>query len=77
MGAVIHPLLKEQAVFEPEATNALAEAFDQVCASMNIPATADHEREVIATRIIDLAREGVLDPQLLKQRVLLESGSAT
>jgi hypothetical protein len=73
----IHPYLKEQVVFEPDAAHALAVAFEQVCATMNIPATADREREVVAVRIIDLARSGVLDAEVLRNRILLEAGSAT
>jgi hypothetical protein len=77
MAPSIHPFLKEQAVFEPDATHALAVAFDQVCAALDLAPTAARDREVIAVRIIDLARNGVLDPQALRDRVLLEAGSAT
>jgi hypothetical protein len=76
MTASIDAFLTEGAVFEPDAARALATAFDQVCAALNLPANADHDRETIAVRIIDLARTGVHDPQVLRDRVLLEAGRA-
>jgi hypothetical protein len=76
MATSIHPFLKDEAVFEPDATHALAEAFDQACRALKLPPTADRDREVIAVRIIDLARAGILDPHTLRDRVLLEARSA-
>jgi len=77
MATSIHPLLEEGTVFAPDATHALAVAFDEVCAALQVPPTANREREVIAARVIDVARRGILDPQVLRDRVLLEAGSAT
>lgn len=70
MATAAHPITN--AVFEPNATHALAAAFDEICKEMNLPETARHEREVVATRVIDLGREGVLDPKLLCERILSE-----
>jgi hypothetical protein len=36
----------------------------------------EQRREIVATRIIDLARNGVIDAKALRYRVLLESQSA-
>jgi hypothetical protein len=77
MATFVHPPSKDDVVFEPEATRALALAFDQVCAALDVPPMADRDRRVIATRIVDLGREGVLDPGVLRDRVLLEAGYIT
>jgi hypothetical protein len=71
MATAVHPFLRD-AVFEPEEVHALALAFDDICREMDLPAAATVAREVVATRIIDLAREGLIEPMLLKDRVLHE-----
>jgi len=71
MATELHPCLRD-AVFEPEEIHALAVAVDDICREMDLPATATVAREVIATRVIDLAREGLIDPAHLKGRVLHE-----
>jgi len=71
MGTVVHPFIKD-AVFDPEATHALAIAFDSICKDMNLADTASSARETVAVRVIDLAREGVLDPRLLRERIMQE-----
>lgn len=72
MGTAVHPFIKD-AVFDADATHALAVAFDDICREMNLPKTASEAREIVAARVIDLAREGELDPQLLCARVLHEA----
>jgi hypothetical protein len=71
MGASLHPFLRD-AVFEPEEIHALTVAFDDICREMDLPVTATVAREVVAMRVIDLAREGLIDPARLKARVLHE-----
>ena len=71
MATELHPCPRD-AVFEPEEIHALAVAFDDICVEMNLPVTATVAREVVATRVIDLAREGLIDPTLLTGRVLHE-----
>jgi hypothetical protein len=66
------PPLALGAVFEPDETRALAAAFEDICRAMNLPASATVAREVVATRVIDLAQDGVIDPALLTVRVLGE-----
>jgi len=51
----------------------MGQAFDETCAASHIFAGDQRGREVIATRIIDLARNGVLDAQRLRDRVLREA----
>jgi hypothetical protein len=71
MATALHPFLHD-AVFEPDEIHALALAFEDICREMDLPVTATVAREVVATRIIDLAREGLIDPAGLKGRVLRE-----
>ena len=72
MGTAVHPYIKD-AVFDPEATHALAIAFDDICTHMNLPDTDADARSIVATRVIDLARDGVLDPKVLRERVMQEA----
>jgi hypothetical protein len=66
--------LEENASFEPEAIAAMSRAFEDACSALNIPAGDRTGRETIATRVIDLARTGVIDAAALKARVVQESG---
>lgn len=68
--------LPEHAVFEPAAITAMSQAFDEACIALGIFAGDQRGRETIATRIIDLARDGVLDVNALRERVLHEAKSA-
>ena len=70
-----HPLGRD-AVFEPDETHAMALAFDEICRAMQLPEASTVPRELVAMRVIELAREGMLDPTLLKARVLHEVSAA-
>jgi hypothetical protein len=61
--------------FEPEHIAVMSVAFEQVCHALEIGAGATREREVIAVRIIELARRGEHRPQRLIARVLEEAGA--
>ena len=65
--------LNEQTAFEPDAIEAMSKAFEESCTALQVFAGDEHGREIIATRIIDLARNGVIDPAVLRDRVLMES----
>ena len=71
MGTAMHPYIKD-AVFDCEGTRALAAAFDEICREMKLPNTADRARANVAMRVIDLGRTGLLDPGLLRERVMHE-----
>ena len=73
----IRSYLEDHAAFEPEAIAAMSKAFEEACTAMSITPSQAHERAILATRIIDLARTGVVDYRALRNRVLLEAGSAT
>jgi hypothetical protein len=51
--------------FGPEATRVMGAAFDKVCRSLHDVGQPSMVKEVIARRIIDLAREGESDPEHL------------
>jgi hypothetical protein len=62
-----------RATFDPHDIDAMYEAFVDVCAELRIPKSDNEAREVIAARIIDLARGGIIDCDALRDRVLRES----
>jgi hypothetical protein len=67
----ILPFLSEQSVFEPEATNAMTEAFVEVWQDLKLNGETG-VREAIAVRIIELAQLGERDPERIRERVLRE-----
>lgn len=56
------------ALFEPDMTRAMAEAFDAVCLRLDLHDPA--AREAVAARIIDYARQGEHDAGRLRDRAL-------
>ena len=62
-------------MFEPEVTSAMSAAFDQACLALQLSERAVREREVVAVRIIELARRGESDADRLCARVLREAGA--
>jgi hypothetical protein len=61
--------------FDPQASAAMASALEQVCDALRINGDAT-AREVIAGRIIELARRGERDARKLRDRVLMEAGGS-
>jgi hypothetical protein len=67
------PFLQGDA-FGPGALRAMSTALEEVCRVLKV----DHDqaaREVMAVRIIELARRGERDPKRLRDRVLQEAGA--
>jgi hypothetical protein len=62
----------EVTTFEPEAVEVLHRAYSEVCSALHIFAGDIQGQEAIATRVIDLARTGVVDAGILRERVLQE-----
>ena len=58
-------------VFEPEATAAISEAFDAACKELHDTGQPEVVREVLAERIIKLAKSGELDPVRLREAALV------
>ena len=54
--------------FPPEVIDAMSWAFDAVCERLAIPETADAPREMVALRIVELARKGERDPSACGMR---------
>ena len=67
----ILPFLSDQSIFEPEATNAMTEAFFKLCQDLKLNGDGG-VREAIAVRIIELAQIGERDPERIRERVLRE-----
>ena len=59
MGQIL-PFTQDSA-FEPEVTAAMAAAFDRACRTIGGHAQADLVREIVAKRIVELARRGDFD----------------
>ena len=64
------PFLRHQPVFDPEATNAMTEAFVKVCQVLKLG--GDDAKEAIAVKIIELVQLGERDPERICERVLQE-----
>ena len=60
--------------FDDAATSAMGEAFDKACKSLRSFGTACTVREIIAKRIIAVARNGERDPARLHEQALLALG---
>jgi hypothetical protein len=71
----IDPYLREGA-FLPEATAAMAEAFEAVCNELHLADESKELRTLVATRIIAAARQGEIDPVRLRMKGLVGFSSA-
>ena len=72
--ATILPFVKD-GVFDQKDITAMSMALDDVCKMLNL--RDDHSaKEVIASRIIDLARAGERNPTRLRDRILHEANLA-
>jgi hypothetical protein len=67
---------EDAGTFDPDDIDAMARAFAETCNVLNIFAGDAHGREVIATRIIELARAGLTDPAALRDRIVTEARTA-
>ena len=67
--------LTDKTAFGPAAIEAMSKAFEEACMALQVYA-GEKGREIIATRIIDLARNGLIDPTALRDRVIAEAHRA-
>ena len=66
--------LTDKTAFGPAAIEAMSKAFEEAsCIALQVFAGDEKGREIIATRIIDLARNGLIDPAALRDRVIAEA----
>jgi hypothetical protein len=68
----IRRYLHDSSAFEPEAVDAMSMALEDACKALGIDGQSK-DREIIATRIIELARNGVVDAKVLSLRVIAET----
>jgi hypothetical protein len=73
--ASIIPFLQDDA-FDPDALRAMATALDEVCRTLRLNGD-QRAREIMAVRIIELARRGERDPERLRDRMLWEAGATS
>jgi hypothetical protein len=66
-------LLLRGNAFGPDALRAMSTALEEVCRTLKIE-NDQGARQVMAVRIIELARRGERDPKRLRDRVLREAG---
>jgi hypothetical protein len=69
----ISPFLKDGA-FGPDVTSIMGTAFEDVCKALEMSGRPDVAKEIIAAKIIQLARGGETDPIVLREMVLSELG---
>jgi len=62
----------DTAAFDPEAIKALAVAYDDACAVLQVANAADPRATIIAKKIIEHARHGERNPTRLLDLVLTE-----
>ena len=70
----IRRYLEDHAAFDPEAIDAMSKALEDACKALHINGEIK-DREVVAARIIDLARNGVIDAKALSDRVINEANA--
>jgi len=68
----IRRYLDYNTVFEADTITAMSEALERACAALHVNGQA-HDREIIAERIIALARRGGTDAKVLGDRVIAET----
>jgi len=68
------PYLQQNA-FDPVDIQAMSKALEEVCAALNLR-EGNPARDVLAERIVSLARQGERSHALLRDRLLKEAGLA-
>ncbi|MGB6540864.1 MAG: hypothetical protein WBF03_08305 [Xanthobacteraceae bacterium] len=72
MAAILPFLHRDDGVFDPKDITAMSMALDDICKELNLRDDGV-AREVIAVRIIDLAKSGERNPTRLRDIVLHEA----
>ena len=62
----IYELLKTQGTFEPEEVAMLGSVFEEVLQTLGLVDRQDLASEMVAKKLIELAKAGVRDPDRLK-----------
>jgi hypothetical protein len=74
--SAIIDFIQPQAAFDPEAISVMGDAYERALKSIEASAPSD-VREVIAARIISMARAGERDPRKLCEESLVILGVST
>jgi hypothetical protein len=69
----IKPFLKG-AIFDPEIVSVMGTAFEDVWKALEASSRTDVTKEIVAIKIIQLARAGETHPIVLREKVLSELG---
>jgi len=64
----------QDGAFDPDITSAMGEAFERACKSLHDMGQPDIVKEIIAKRIVEVARTGERDPVQLCERALAALG---
>jgi hypothetical protein len=75
MGTIIR-FLEDDSTFDQRAIDAMSTALEEVCTALEINGHAT-AREIVAIRIIELARRGERNPLKLRDRVVAEAQGGT
>ena len=59
--------------FDPHAIAAMDQAYKAACIMLRIYAGDERGKEAVASRVIGLARTGMIDPTALRDRVVQEA----
>jgi hypothetical protein len=76
MGTIVEFLHDGTAAFNPQDIRVMSMALDDVCKALKIDNDTT-AREVVAIRIIELARRGERSPTKLRDRLLAEANGGT
>jgi hypothetical protein len=74
--ATIIPFLERASAFDPSDIEAMSMALDDVCRELKLDGNVK-AREIVAVRIIELARRGERNPAKLRDRLLNEAQGGT
>lgn len=75
--AAIIPFLKYNASFDQKDIEIMSMALVDVCRSLGVSGNNPAAAEVVAVRIVELARRGERSPTKLRDRVLSETDGAS
>ena len=64
--------INDNAAFDPQAVKALAAAYDDACAVLQVFDRGDFRATIVAKKIIEHAQHGERDPIRLRDLVLIE-----
>ena len=62
----------EGAAFDPEAIRVMTEAYEDVCRTLDLVNRNDPITEMVAKRIIEIAKLGERDPVILRKLALIQ-----